>query len=252
MRSLILLIVLLFSLSLFAQQQNNRVKGRSVDAFPYPYTHFTFIQPRFDHQDQKYGDYLNSYVIRGTKTFQNFNHLRIELPFASTNVGHQVFGLSDIKARLLHSTPVYHHLYVAYGAELTLPTATDVHLGSGKWQGRPEVGIIHFIGTPDNIIGTVSFGVDYRFDFAGPSDRAKISVLGMAPNIDYWGKQWYVGYYATWTYDFESEILDIPLDFEVGYSLNAQWTLSAEYIQPLVSKRTYNNEYAIKLRYLFQ
>ncbi len=235
-----------------SSQDNNQHIARSGEVYPYPYKNFTFIQPRFDRQDLLYGDYFNSYVIRAAKTFNSSYHLRIELPTANTNTsGENIFGLSDIKVRLLHATPLFKNWYAGYGGEITFPTATDRSLGSGKWQMRPELGIIYFFGRPQETIGTFLFGVDYRFDFAGQSERNHISVLGISPNIDYWTKRWYIGYYATWTYDFISHTWDIPIDIEFGYNVYRKITLAVEYIQPLTQKRTYNNEYSIKLRYSF-
>ncbi len=236
------------SFNLNAQSQDNWILGRGVEVFPYPWDHFTFIQPRYDRQNQKDGAYLNSYIIRATKTFDNTSHVRLELPTADNG---DVFGLSDIKVRYMHSSPLKEHFYLGYGAEFTFPTATDDALGAGKWQVRPEVGLIYFLGQPGRPIGSVILGVDYRFDYAGPGDRDHISVLGIVPNIDYWAEKWYVGYYATWSYDFNNKIFDLPLDVEFGYTFVRNLTLAVEYIQPLIKKRTYNNEFAIKLRYMF-
>ncbi len=223
-------------------------QGRSAETFPYPYEHFSFVQPRYDRLNLKYGDYLNSYIIRATKTFPRASHLRFEIPTADNG---DVFGLADIKVRYVQASSMKNNLYVAYGAEMTFPTATDEALGAGKWQARPELGVVYFLGQPDKVIGSVILGVDYRFDYAGQSNRDHISVLGIIPNIDYWGDKWYVGYYATWTYDFKSEIFDLPLDIELGYTFIPQFTFALEYIQPLLKERTYNNEFAIKLRYMF-
>ncbi len=246
-----LILALLFFLPatvLNVSAQSGRTYGRTIESFPYPYNHFTFIQPRYDRLNLKNDAYLNSYILRATKTFDNFSHLRLEVPTADNG---DVFGLSDVKVRYIHSSPVHDKFFAGYGAELTFPTATDEALGAGKWQVRPEVGMVYFMGEPNHVLGSITLGVDYRFDYAGPSDRDHISVLGIVPNIDYWGKNWYIGYYATWTYDFNTEIFDLPLDVEFGYSILPPLTLSIEYIQPLIKERTYNNEFAIKLRYMF-
>jgi hypothetical protein len=154
--------------------------------------------------------------------------------------------------RLTHVTPIKEKVYLGYGAELVAPSATDESLGAGKWQLRPHAGMIRFFGTPDNVTGTALLSVEYRFGFAGSDSRQKINTLAVAPNIDYWTKKWYLGYYATWTYDFENDLLDIPLDVEFGYGIASNWVLSAEYILPLLADRTYKNEFAVKLKYVIR
>ncbi len=233
-------------------QEKSRGMGRGAEVFPYPFEHFTFIQPRFDRTDLPYGNYLNSYVVRAANTFPGNYHLRLELPISTTKTTDgDITGLADIKVRLLHSTALSGQWFLGYGFESTLPTAVDPALGSGKWQMRPELGALYFFGSPKNVKGSFMLGVDYRFDFAGQSDRDHISVLGIAPNIDYWGNKWYIGYYSTWTYDFIHNLWDIPLDVEAGYTFYPKLTFALEYIQPLLKERTYNYEYAAKIRYMF-
>ncbi len=224
--------------------------GRSGEVFPYPYRHFTYIQPRFDRTNYDGDGYLNAYVIRTGISMPGDFNMRVELPLAETNLpGTHVFGLSDIKLRLLHATELYESLYLGYGAEFAFPTATDPALGAGKWQFRPELGAVYFFGKADEVKGSATLGVDYRFDYAGQSDRRHISVLGIVPNIDYWAPRWYIGYYATWTYDFNSRIFDLPLDVEFGYTLFPKIVVAFEFIQPLIKNTGYQNEFAIKLRY---
>ncbi len=250
-----IILILLLALSVFplhAEETSPNV-GRGAETFSYPYDHFTYIQPRFDRQGLPDGNFFNSYVIRAGRAFPGRYHLRLDLPVVATTKASDgnISGLSDFKVRFAHSTPLTGQWYLGYGLEATLPTATDPVLGSGKWQARPEFGAMYFFGQPNNIKGSFLLGVDYRFDFAGQSDRDHISVLGIAPNIDYWGDRWYIGYYATWTYDFINKAWDIPIDVEVGYTIIPKWTLAFEYIQPLLKERTYNYEYAAKIRYLF-
>ncbi len=249
---LLILTVLFFCTSTIHAQNRYDMQGRASELFPYPYKDLKFVIPRFDRQNLVGGNYFNSYVVRSVMTFKTTYHLRMEVPLANTNTsGENVFGLSDINFRFIHTKPIHEQLYWGYGGLLVLPTATDKSLGAGKWQLRPQVGMIYFMGNKDDVKGTIMLGAEYRFSFAGSSSRQKINVAAISPNIDYWAKKWYIGYYATWTYDFENDILDIPLDVEFGYSVSSHVVLSAEYILPLIKKRTYNNEYAFKVKYLF-
>lgn len=234
-------------------QTYNSPQGRAIEEFPYPYEHYTFIQPRFDRTNYENGGYFNAYALRAAKAFYKNNHIRLEVPLATSNLGGcAVTGLADVGLRYVHASPIHGQLYAMYGAEFIFPTATDEVLGSGKWQAHPEAGMIYFLGSPDNVLGTISLGGGYKFDYAGSSSRPHINVWRIAPNFDYWAKKWYIGYYATWTYDLNSEIWDIPLDVEFGYTVYPGITLSAEYIQPLLKEKTYENEFALKFRYLFR
>ncbi len=238
------------NISLRAEEQ---MEGRGAEAFPYPWKNFSFIQPRFDRVNYDGDGYMNNYVFRGVQVFNNSWHMRLDLPLANTNLsGENVFGLSDIAVRLMHSTEIYKQFYLSYGAEFVFPTATDEMLGSGKWQAHPEIAGIYFLGQPNHVIGSAILGVGYQFDYAGAGDRAHISSFHIAPNIDYWGKKWYIGYYATWKYNLKNKVFDLPLDIEAGYTFYPEWTIAAEFIQPLVNTKKvgYDNEVEVKIRYM--
>lgn len=235
-----------------AISQENAHGGRIVEAFPYPYKNLLFVSPRFDRQNLKGGDYFNTYLLRTVFTDKGSSHFRVDIPLANSNTsGSNVFGLADMNLRYVHAIPLHglsNRLYGGISLEAVLPTATDKSLGSGKWQAWPGIGAVYFRGDDKNVSGTVSFMCEYRFSYAGSRDRSDVRVLAFAPNIDWWFKKGYIGYYATWTYNFENEVFDLPVDVEAGYFLSSRFVLSAEYIQPLIKKRVYNNEFAVKLR----
>lgn len=238
-----------------AVAQENAHGGRVVEFFPYPYKQLFFVNPRFDRQNLKGGDYFNTYLLRTVFTTKGSSHFRLDIPLASTNTsGSTVFGLSDMNIRYVHAVPLHalnNRLYGGVSLEAVFPTATDRSLGGGKWQAWPGMGAVYFRGNDKNISGTVSLMCEYRFSYAGNSDRSDIKILAVGPNIDWWFKKGYFGYYGTWAYNFENDVFDLPLDVEAGYFLSSHFVVSAEYIQPLLKKRTYNNEYALKLRYNF-
>ncbi len=233
-------------------QNEQRVQGRAVEYFPYPFAKMFYIQPRFDRVYNDDGTYFNSYVARAFSTYWNNWHFRLDVPLANSNVsGKDVFGLSDIHLRAVHAHRLHDKLFLGYGGELVMNTATDNSLGGNKWDIRPGVGLIYFRGTPDHVTGTTLLSLEYRTTIAKEAGIQRTNVLAMAPNIDWWINRWYFGYYATWTYDFNSEILDIPVDVEAGYSITPKLTLSGEIILPLLNRVSYKNEFAVKVRYSF-
>lgn len=247
-----IIIIAFFLSATKAVSQESRHGGRGVEAFPYPYEKLFFVSPRFDRQNLKGGNSVDTYLLRTVFTDKGLSHFRLDIPFANSNTsGSNVFGLADINVRYVHAIPLHslnNRLYGGFGLEAVLPTATDKSLGSGKWQAWPGIGAVYFRGDGKNTSGTVSLMCEYRFSYAGNKDRSDIRVLAIGPNIDWWFKKGYIGYYGTWTYNFENEIFDLPLDVEAGYSLSSRFVVSVEYIQPLLKKRVYNNEFAVKFR----
>ncbi len=241
----------MFFCAYFVGAQENKTLGRAAEVFPYPFKDLYYISPRFDRQNLKNDQYFNSYILRSIATIGGSYHFRLDVPLANSNTsGSDVFGLSDISLKFSHAVVSHNkQLYFGYSIQSVFPSATNESLGGGKWQLRPGVGFMYF---RDKLAGTYSFAVEYRFSFAGSSQASNVRALAISPNVDWWFKRWYIGYYATWLYDFESNILDIPIDIEAGYSVLSGLTLSAEFIQPLLEKRSYNNEFAIKLRYTIQ
>ncbi|MNT19846.1 hypothetical protein D3C72_1551260 [compost metagenome] len=197
--------------------------------------------------------FSESYYIRFLATSKGNLHLKLDLPFGRTNAtddGNIDFGLQDVDFRFTQLLGRSENFFYGYHVRFYFPTATQESLGSGKFQADPGAGFAYFF---PGLKGSIVFAVDYRFSYLGDGSRPDISVLGIAPNIDYWGNNWYIGYYPTYTYDFKNDVFDFPLDIEAGYFLTSAIVLSAEFIQPLLKTRTYENEFSIKLRFsLFQ
>lgn len=257
MKPISLLFLAWFSLALLPSTQlhaqtKQYAHGRSIESFPYPFAKMFYIQPRFDRVYNDDGTYLNSYVLRAFSTYWNNWHFRVEIPFADSNTsGKDVFGLSDINIRAVHATRLHDKLFLGYGAQLVMNTATDNSLGGGKWDIRPGIGLIYFRGTSEHVTGTNLLSVEYRTTITKEGGVQRTNVLAIAPNIDWWIGRWYFGYYATWTYNFDSEIFDLPIDVEAGYSFTPKLTVAGEFIYPLLNRVSYKNEFAVKLRYSF-
>lgn len=114
---------------------------------------------------------------------------------------------------------LHKHLYGGVSLQSVFPTGTDRSLGSEKWQLYPGIGTVYFRGYDEAPSGTISLMVEYRFSYAGNENRPDIRILAFAPNVDWWFKKGYIGYYGSWTYNLESQIFDLHLDVEIGYNL---------------------------------
>ncbi len=253
-RLLLLICLGLMCTNLYSKDRENvqRTQSRSVESFPYPFARMHYVQPRFDRTNYKDGTYLNSYVLRAFSTFWKDWHFRVEVPLADSNIsGKHVFGLSDINFRAVYAHHLHDKLYWVNGLELVANTATDNSLGSGKWDLRPGSGLLWFRGTAKKVTGSMVLSAEYRTSLAKEGGVTRTNMLGFIPNIDWWFSWGYFGYYATWTYDFNTKTLDIPIDVEAGCSILPNFILAVEFVYPLVSKVTYRNEFAVKLRYSF-
>ncbi len=249
----LLLIFTLLATSCLAQGKAS--KGRAAEAFHDPFEHFSFVSFRFDRLTNKNNTFVNHYTVRAVTTRWAKLHLRMNAPLVNTNVsGINEFGLGDIDIRALYSTPVnllHKRLYFATSCQLYLPTATSDNTGAHKWQVRPGIGLVFFRGSEEAVTGTYSLGVEYWASFAESSGHARTNTLAIMPNFDWWFHKWYIGYYATWTYNFETHMWDIPFDVEAGYTIFPHITLGAEIVLPLTNTVDYRNDWLVKLRYTF-
>lgn len=224
-------------------------KGRNAEEIPYPFRHFSFISPRYsrlylgDHQ------FSESYFVRTLVSLKGRIHLRLDVPVVRTNTtsdGKVISGLGDVTFKVIKTFAQKGSTFFGGALLGTFPTASHTETGSGKYQLDPQVGGFYIFPKES---GSVVLALDYNFSYAGHASRNDISVLGIMPNIDWWGKRAYAGYYPVWTYNFKTKQWDIPLDIEAGYMVVKKFYVSAEWIYPLLKDKTYLQMFIIKLRY---
>ncbi len=225
--------------------------GRNIESFAYPFADFAYISPRYDRTGYDDSGFFESYYIRSVYTMKGHYHFRLDLPLGRSNLtpdGTTDFGLSDISLRFTQYVFETGHWFWGYAVKAVFPTATSDALGGGKWQLHPGIGGNYYFGANDDK-GSITLAAEYRFSVAGDSNRDDIKLLAFIPNIDIWRPRWYLGYYATWTYNFETDYFDLPLDVEFGYFLTPKLVISAEGIVPLLKDAPYQYEFSIKLRF---
>jgi hypothetical protein len=239
--------------TIWAQNKKDSINfdNPHLEEFAYPYSDLNYISPRFDRVNQNNGTYYNTYLLRTVLTIPNIPlHFRIDFPFATSNAsGKAITGLDDISLR---SVFVFHQVkrwLSGAAVKLIIPTASNPSLGSGAWQLNPGYGFLQVF--PDSK-GSVGLTTDYRFSISSNKyGNPNISVLGIAPTLDYWGKNSYIGYYPTYTYNFITKSWVIPFDVEFGYQFIKKWWASVEYIVPMGKNKPFKNEFGIKLRHNF-
>jgi hypothetical protein len=238
---------------LFAQEKKDSINFNipHLEEFAYPYSDLNYVSPRFNHIDNNNGSYYNTYLIRTVLTIPHIPvHFRFDLPFSTTNYARSaITGLDDISLRSVYVFRQQRSNLNGIGLKLTIPTASIPGIGSGDWQLDPAYGFLHIF---KNSKGSIGLTTDYNFSISGNKyNISSISVLGIAPVLDYWGKNIFLGYYPTYTYNFISKTWSFPLDVEFGYEFIKKWWASVEYIVPLEKKTLYKDQFGIKLRHNF-
>ena len=89
-------------------------------------------------------------------------------------------GLGDINYSLFFSPVKYDKVIWGLGPSITLPTATDDQLGSGKWSTGPT--LVLLTQTKWGSMGVLGRQL---WSFAGESDRAKVSQFLLEPFVNY-------------------------------------------------------------------
>ena len=98
------------------------------------------------------------------------------------------FGLGDINTSFYFSPAEPGPVIWGVGPSLTLPTATDSHIGSEKWSAGPAAVVLAQPGPW--VVGGL---VRQLWSFAGDSDRNNVSQLLIQPFVNYnFRDGWYV------------------------------------------------------------
>ena len=146
--------------------QDNIVSGRADQLFAYPLANISSLQASYDHISNGNEKFYNTYLLRGFHTVNNNKaHIRLDLPFASTNPGaNTVTGLDDASVRFSFVLKQHNRTFYGVRANLKFPTATQDELGTGKFIFEPSAGLLHFFKESK---GTFSFGFEYTQSYAG-------------------------------------------------------------------------------------
>jgi hypothetical protein len=123
-------------------------------------------------------------------------------------------------------------LSVGLGPQITLLTATDDALGSGKW----SAGLVHTLF--DSVSPKVQYGylLSWQESFAGDDDRAKVNVGGLQPIVFYQlGGGTYLRSTAVMFYKCENQTYCVPIGLGVGQVIPTPKAVFNAFIEPQVS-----------------
>lgn len=146
------------------------------------------------------------------------------------NGGYQT-GLGDINLFDIFLMDVGGGTQFGVGPLLTMPTATDKSLGTGKWQAG-----LAAVGVHSNKAGVFGALVQWQHSFAGQGDRPTVESLTAQPFIIYnLTDGWYLRSTATWSFDLQRGNYYIPLGLGAGKTWKIGSTIVNAYVEPQYS-----------------
>jgi hypothetical protein len=120
-----------------------------------------------------------------------------------------IWGLSDLNYSFYYTPKEAGKVAWGLGPSITLPTATDNRLGSGKWSAGVSAVVVYQVGK-----WTIDLVVRQTWSFAGDSERDDISQMVLNPLIAYnidngWAISTFPSISANW--NFESNKWTVPV-----------------------------------------
>ena len=123
-------------------------------------------------------------------------------------------------------------LSVGLGPQVTLPTATEDALGSGKW----SAGLVHTLFDAGSKTFQYGYLLSWQASFAGADDREKVNVGALQPFVFYQlGGGTYLRSTAVMSYNFEKSTYSVPIGFGIGQVIPTPTVVFNAFIEPQVS-----------------
>lgn len=152
----------------------------------------------------------------------------IAMPDGSGNIN-AVNGLGDVNAFLSYNFVSKPTATIGIGPMLSLPTATEDPLGTGKWQGG--FAFVAFIAKSP----IFQFGglVTWQASFAGKDDRPSTSVAAVQP-FYFWqlGGGTYLRGGPIWAFDLKNNSYNVPMALGIGRVVKLGGTVFNLFIEP--------------------
>lgn len=140
-------------------------------------------------------------------------------------------GLGDINIFDIFLLDPIGSTEIGLGPLLTIPTASDKTLGTGKWQAGLSAVAVNV--SRQRLLGAL---IQWQHSFAGQSDRPAVQTLTAQPFI-IWNLPdgWYLRSSGTWTFDLQSGSYYIPVGLGGGKAWKVGKTIFNAFIEPQYS-----------------
>ncbi len=196
--------------------------------------------------------YSNDFLLRGTLPLPPMGFIpvpeliRLTVPISTRpeSSGGYTTGLGDINIfdifLLKTDGP-----QVGVGPLLTIPTASNDALGTGKWQAGLAAVVID--PSPQRLLGAL---VQWQASFAGDSDRPNVDTLTFQPFLIYNLPQgWYLRSTGIWTFNLENGTYYIPVGLGAGKTWKSGKNIYNVFVEPQWTV-AHDGETCLSLRYL--
>jgi len=162
--------------------------------------------------------------------------MRASLPFNSFPVGTNGAtkrGLGDFNILAVYLADVgIPAVSFGVGPLLTLPTATEERLGSGKY----SAGIANVLFNARSRLFQYGYLLTWQHSFAGDADRDTVNIAALQPfALLQLGGGTYLRSVGIWYYDFEHERYSIPIGLGIGQVIKMEKTVFNVFIEPQYS-----------------
>ena len=138
-------------------------------------------------------------------------------------------GLGDINAFMSYNFIAEADKTIGIGPLISVPSATNTALGSGKWQGGVAF-VAFFCKSPVFQYGGL---VTWQKSFAGSSDRDNAESLSVQPfAMVQLGRGLYMRSSATWFFDFMRDSYSVPLSLGLGKVVKVQNVAFNFFVEP--------------------
>ncbi|MEZ5198832.1 MAG: hypothetical protein R2764_21385 [Bacteroidales bacterium] len=184
--------------------------------------------------------YINTSWIRFAKPFASGKVLiRLSQPISTigtpdsvTGSVNAVNGLGDLNAFVSYNFISKPNATVGIGPNITMPTATEDLLGTGKWQGGFAF-VAFVVQSPVLQLGGL---ITWQASFAGDEGRPETNVAAIQP-FYFWqlGKGTYLRGAPIWIFDFENDTYSTPLALGIGKVVKVGSTMFNLFIEPQYS-----------------
>ncbi|MDB6177068.1 hypothetical protein PAF17_06055 [Paracoccus sp. Z330] len=115
------------------------------------------------------------------------------------------------------------------GPQITMPTAEDDRLGSGKW----SLGFANVLFNATSPKFQWGYLLTWQASVAGDDDREDVNVGAFQPFGFYQlGDGWYLRSASVWTYNFENDEYGVPLSLGVGKVIKTDKAVVNVFVEP--------------------
>lgn len=118
------------------------------------------------------------------------------------------------------------------GPQLTMPTASEDELGSGKW----SAGLANVLFNANSAKFQFGYLLTWQASFAGDDDRTDVNVAALQPFTFYQlGGGTYLRAAPIWPYNLENDAYSVPLGIGVGQVIKKGKTVFNVFVEPQYS-----------------